>query len=274
MVKKEDTANDQADNVSPISEHLTGQPRKERRLRRGIYLLPNLITTGALFCGFYSIIAAMSGALEKAAIAIVVAGLLDALDGRIARMTNTQSSFGVQYDSLSDLVAFGVAPAILAFSWALRDLDNLGWMISFLYMACGALRLARFNTQPDNSTFTGLASPGAAGLLACAVWVYTDLTGLGVHGPLPDTSIQLGISAAVLTASLALLMVSNIRYYSLKAINFKDRVPFIYMLAVVMFFVVIFIYPPGVMLAMSFGYAISGPFQALLRRYRKVAGRE
>ena len=123
-------------------------------------------------------------------------------------------------------------------------------------------------------SYETVASPGAAGLLACAVWVYTDLTGLGVHGPLPDTSIQLGISAAVLTASLALLMVSNIRYYSLKAINFKDRVPFIYMLAVVMFFVVIFIYPPGVMLAMSLGYAISGPFQALLRRYRKVAGLE
>ena len=147
--------------------------RAEERagLRRGIYLLPNLITTGALFSGFFSIISAMSGALENAAVAILVSGVLDALDGRIARLTNTQSEFGVQYDSLSDLVAFGVAPAVLMFSWLLSDLGKIGWMVAFLYMACAALRLARFNTKPDNTVFFGLASPMAAGLLATSVWV-------------------------------------------------------------------------------------------------------
>jgi len=135
----------QAENVTPL-------PRRAG-LRRGIYLLPNLITTGALFSGFYSIIASMTGDLEQAAIAIVIAGFLDSLDGRIARLTNTQSEFGVQYDSLSDLVAFGVAPAVLMFSWTLNDLGKIGWFVAFLYMACAALRLARFNTAPENKVF-------------------------------------------------------------------------------------------------------------------------
>ena len=155
----------------PAGEAPTVTQLPERRgLRKGVYLLPNLITTGALFSGFYAIIAGMTGSFEAAAIAIVIAGFLDALDGRIARLTNTQSEFGVQYDSMSDLVAFGVAPAILLFSWALHDLGKIGWIIAFLYMCCAALRLARFNTAPDTKVFYGLASPAAAGTMATLVW--------------------------------------------------------------------------------------------------------
>ena len=162
-------------------------------LARGVYLLPNLITTGALFSGFYAIIAAMSGSLENAAIAIVIAGILDSLDGRIARLTNTQSEFGVQYDSLSDLVAFGVAPAVLLFSWVLSDLGKIGWMIAFLYMACAALRLARFNTAPDSKVFVGLASPAAAGTISTTVWTWVDNFD-------PVVSIQFTIVIAVFVA--------------------------------------------------------------------------
>ena len=182
------------------------QPQREG-LRRGIYLLPNLITTGALFSGFYAIISSMSGVLENAAIAIIIAGFLDALDGRIARLTNTQSEFGVQYDSLSDLVAFGVAPAVLMFSWVLSDLGKFGWLVAFLYMACAALRLARFNTKPDNTVFFGLASPMAAGVVATSVWVWVDNSA-------SDATLPIAIPMACMTVVAAILMVSNFRYYS------------------------------------------------------------
>lgn len=243
------------------------EAREERAgLRRGIYLLPNLITTGALFSGFYAVIAAMSGSFEKAAIAILTSGVLDAMDGRIARMTNTQSEFGLQYDSLSDLVAFGVAPAVLMFSFVLSGLGKVGWTIAFLYMACAALRLARFNTQPDNKVFTGLASPAAAGVIATTIWCWVD-NQLG-----KSTSIEIAIPMAVLTVALALLMVSGVRYYSPKQINLKGRVPFFYMLAVILLFTLIFTYPPGVILAIGLVYAASGPVQALLRRRNRSAG--
>jgi CDP-diacylglycerol---serine O-phosphatidyltransferase len=232
---------------------------ERKGLARGVYLLPNLITTGALFSGFYAIIAAMSGSLENAAIAIVIAGFLDSLDGRIARLTNTQSEFGVQYDSLSDLVAFGVAPAVLMFSWVLSDLGKIGWMISFLYMACAALRLARFNTAPEGNIFTGLPSPAAAGVLATFVWTWVDFFD-------PQVSIQLTVIIAALVAVAAVLMVSNIRYYSPKHINLKGRVPFIYMLGIVLLFTVIAMYPPGMLLCFGTVYGVSGPVQALFRR--------
>ncbi|MBD3647705.1 MAG: CDP-diacylglycerol--serine O-phosphatidyltransferase [Pseudomonadales bacterium] len=251
---------DEEQGVSSLSDH-----RGERtRIRRGIYLLPNLITTGALFSGFYGIIAAMSGALEKAAIAVVIAGFLDAMDGRIARMTNTQSEFGVQYDSLSDLVAFGVAPAVLMFSWVLSGLGNIGWMIAFLYMACAALRLARFNTQPDNKVFTGLASPAAAGTTATLVWLWAEHFG-------PPVSFELSVVAAIFVTIIALLMVSNIRYYSPKHINLKGRVPFTYMVGVVLLFLIIFVDPPGVLFTIGIIYGFSGPIQAVLRRRRRAA---
>ncbi len=251
--------------MSHLFENDTHDTHEERvGIRRGIYLLPNLITTGALFSGFYAIISAMSGALENAAIAIVIAGFLDAMDGRIARMTNTQSEFGLQYDSLSDLVAFGVAPAVLMFSFALSDLAKLGWTVAFLYMACAALRLARFNTQPDNKVFTGLASPAAAGTLATLVWVWVDNVDA-------TAGIELAIPMAVVTVVLALLMVSGVRYYSPKHLNLKGRVPFFYMLAVIVLFALIFTYPPGILLVTGVIYAATGPVQALLRHRSRRA---
>ncbi len=228
-------------------------------LRRGIYLLPNLITTGALFSGFYAIIAAMSGSLENAAIAIVIAGFLDALDGRIARMTNTQSEFGVQYDSLSDMVAFGVAPAVLMFSWVLSDLGKIGWMVAFLYMACAALRLARFNTKPDSSVFFGLASPMAAGVIATTVWVWIEYLKI-------PAEVHYAVPLAFLTGILALLMVSNVRYYSPKQLSMKEGVPFAYMLGIISLFALVFINPPVVLLIIGICYTFSGPIQALVRK--------
>ena len=245
------------ENVSPISEKMG----ERAGIRRGIFLLPNLITTGALFSGFYAIIGAMSGALEKAAIAIIIAGFLDALDGRIARMTNTQSEFGVQYDSLSDLVAFGVAPAVLMFSWVLSDLGNLGWAIAFLYMACAALRLARFNTNPDSSVFYGLASPMAAGVLATSVWVWIEKE---VQIPL---TLELVMPISAVTVGIAILMVSNIRYYNPKQID-MHHVPFRFFFVVVMLFALIFIDPPVVLMIMAIFYAVSGPVMALVRKSR------
>ena len=249
---------EQQESQDPKVTSMADRSEERAGLRLGIYLLPNLITTGALFSGFYAIISAMSGALENAAIAIIVAGVLDALDGRIARLTNTQSEFGVQYDSLSDLVAFGVAPAVLMFSWVLSDLGKLGWMAAFLYMACAALRLARFNAKPDNTAFVGLASPMAAGLLATSVWLWTDHIASTV-------TLPLAIPMAALTVAAAALMVSNFRYYSPKQID-MHRVPFIYMLGVVALFALIVANPPIVLLGLAVIYAGSGPVQAMLRK--------
>lgn len=265
MEDKDRAAEEPKDN-EPTPNSLTDlfETREERvGLRRGIYLLPNLITTGALFSGFYSIIASMSGDLDTAAIAIVVAGVLDAMDGRIARMTNTQTQFGLQYDSLSDLVAFGVAPAVMMFSWVLSDFGKLGWMIAFLYMACAALRLARFNTQPDNKVFTGLASPAAAGTMASIVWFWAVNFG-------QDAGVEVAIPAAVVTVSLALLMVSSVRYYSPKHLNLKGRVPFFYLLAATLIFALIATYPPNVLLAIGVLYVLSGPVQSVLRRRKSL----
>ncbi len=267
---------DKDNNVTPITEDPEGKPKgaiegaisnlfdvdsAEQRigLRRGIYLLPNLITTGALFSGFYAVIAALTGELENAAIAIVIAGFLDAMDGRIARLTNTQSEFGMQYDSLSDLIAFGVAPAVLMFSWVLSDLAKVGWTVAFFYMACTALRLARFNTAPDNKVFTGLASPAAAGTLATMVWVWVDNVEAAA-------GIEMAVPMAIVTSVLALLMVSGVTYYSPKQINLKGQVPFFYIVAVILLFALVFAYPPGVLLGIGIVYASSGPIWALLKR--------
>ena len=219
---------------------------------KGVYLLPNLLTSGAMFAGFYAILSAMDGNFAFAAIAIYVAMLFDGLDGRVARLTNTQSEFGVQYDSLSDMVSFGVAPAVLMFSWILESLGNFGWAAAFVYASCAALRLARFNVQVgsvDERFFIGLASPAAAGLVAALVWFAHD----------SEASIILAIVAAFVTASAGLLMVANVRYYSAKVIDLKGRVPFVAILAVIMMLVVISLNPPGVLLAMAVMYALSGP---------------
>lgn len=241
----------------PATEETSVTQLPQRKgLRKGVYLLPNLVTTGALLSGFYAIIAAMQGTFENACIAIVIAGFLDALDGRIARMTNTTSEFGVQYDSMSDLVAFGVAPAILLFSWALSDLGQLGWIVAFLYVCCAAMRLARFNTAPDTKVFFGLASPAAAGTMATLVWTWVDNLG-------PMENFRMSILVAVAATVMALLMVSNVRYFSPK--NIPGRVPFRYMIGAVLLFIVVAIYPPGMLLLVGLAYASSGPVQALFR---------
>src|SRR5690606_23400749 len=171
----------------------------EGRRRRGIYLLPNLITTGALFAGFYAIVAGMNGNFVPAALAIFVAMALDAADGRVARWTRTESRFGAEYDSLSDMVAFGVAPALVAFSWCLQPLGKVGWIATFVYMACAALRLARFNTKSSLASFTGLASPSAAAVMACTVWIWSEALGDA------EPSLSVAVIMALLTTALGLL---------------------------------------------------------------------
>ena len=228
--------------------------------RRGIYLLPNLFTTGALFSGFYAIVAAMNGMFEQSAIAVFVAMILDGLDGRVARMTNTQSEFGAQYDSLSDCISFGVAPALVSYSWSLSSLGKIGWMVAFVFAACAALRLARFNVQIDTADkryFTGLPSPAAAAVVAGMVWFGTE------HG-LDGQSIA--IVAALITAFAAVMMVSNIKYNSFKELDFKGRVPFVALLVVVLVLAVIASYPAGVLLAIFLVYALSGPLLFFRRK--------
>lgn len=236
-----------------------------KRRRKGIYLLPNLFTTGALFAGFYAIVAAINGRYEPAAISIFVAMVLDGMDGRIARMTNTQSDFGAEYDSLSDMVSFGLAPALVAYEWALVGLGKLGWLAAFIYTSAAALRLARFNTQAhvaDKKYFQGLPSPAAAAVVAGAIW-FAESYAIAAH------AISVPV-IFILTVSTALLMVSNIRYYSFKDLDLRGRVPFVAVLAIVLGFALISLDPAAV-LAVSFAaYLISGPVMTLLqiRRHR------
>jgi CDP-diacylglycerol--serine O-phosphatidyltransferase len=233
------------------------------RKRRGIYLLPNLFTTASLFSGFYAIVAAMQHRYEAAAIAIFIAMIWDTLDGRIARMTNTQSAFGAEYDSLSDLISFGVAPSLLIFQWSIVSLDKIGWLGAFIYTVTAALRLARFNTQvgtADKAYFQGLPSPAAAAMLAGSIWV---MDSHGINGA------DYNILMLFLGISIGLLMVSNVRYYSFKDLDLKNKVPFMWILLMVMIFVLISISPEHVLLAIFGGYAISGPIMTLLH-WRKL----
>jgi CDP-diacylglycerol---serine O-phosphatidyltransferase len=229
---------------------------------RGVYLLPNLFTTAALFCGFYAVISAMRGGFEAAAIAIFFAAVLDGMDGRIARLTNTQSKFGAEYDSLADMVSFGVAPALVMFSWALGNLGKFGWSAAFIFVACAALRLARFNTQAetaDKNYFTGLASPAAACIVASTVWVCYDLGWIGEQLP-----YEVSILVAFLTAAVGLLMVANVPYYSFKGIDFRGRVPFAVMLALVLVIGLATLDPPWFFLLVCLSYAASGPIMMLM----------
>jgi CDP-diacylglycerol--serine O-phosphatidyltransferase len=219
---------------------------------RGIYLLPNLLTTAALFAGFYAIVQAMNGRFENAAVAIFVAMILDGLDGRVARMTHTQSAFGAEYDSLSDMVSFGAAPALVIYEWALRDLGKLGWIAAFIYCAGAALRLARFNTNKDvvdKRYFQGMPSPAAAALIAGLVWVVIEFGASGADVRWP---------ACVLTVFAGVTMVSNIPYYSGKDINLRRSVPFMVIAAIALGFALISFYPPGVLFALFLVYAASG----------------
>ena len=239
-------------------------PRKPPR--RGIYLLPNLFTTGAMFAGFYAIVAAILGsvtqdpdAFKNAAIAVFVAALLDGMDGRVARLTGTQSEFGVQYDSLSDLVSFGLAPSLVMYTWSLQYLrdygpvwSKVGWCAAFLYAACAALRLARFNTQVgviDKRYFQGLASPAAAGLCMAYVWTMADF---GIEGQ------WLCFFTPIVAVIAGLLMVSRVRYFSFKTLPKNDRVPFVWMFFVVLIIIALVIKTALVLLVLATGYALSG----------------
>lgn len=220
--------------------------------RRGIYILPNLFTTAALFGGFFAIVQAMQGDFEKAAIAIFIAMVLDGLDGRVARLTRTQSAFGAEYDSLSDMVSFGAAPSLVMYEWALRDMGRLGWIAAFIYCAGAALRLARFNTTlevVDKRYFQGLPSPAAAALVAGFVWLMLDL-----NIPGPDVRYW----AAALTVFAGVTMVSNVRFSSFKDINLRKSVPFIVVAALVLVFGLVSSYPPGVLFGLFVAYALSG----------------
>lgn len=264
------------ESLLPIDEHIEeGHDNEGRKVRhRGVYLLPNLFTTANLFAGFYSIMCAINGNFTVAAATVFVAMVLDGLDGRVARMTNTQSAFGAEYDSLSDMVAFGLAPAIIAYQWALSELGNVGLTIAFIYVACAALRLARFNTQigvVDKRWFIGLASPAAAGVVAGVVWALSD-NGVGAV----DLPVAVIILFAILVALSGMLMVSNIKYYSFKDLDIKGRVPFVAILVVVLAFAVVFSDPPRILLLLFLVYALSGPVQYVLhlrkRKNRQQSG--
>ena len=226
--------------------------------RRGIYILPNLFTTGALFAGFYAIVQAMNGAYEQAAVAVFVAMVLDGLDGRVARMTKTQSAFGAEYDSLSDMVSFGAAPALIVYEWALRGMGKFGWMAAFLYCAGAALRLARFNTTlevVDKRYFQGLPSPAAAALVVGFIWVMGDL---GVAGP------DVAWLAAPLTIFAGVTMVTSVKFYSFKDINLRKSVPFVVVAAFALALALISSYPPGWLFGFFLVYALSGYVLAVL----------
>jgi CDP-diacylglycerol---serine O-phosphatidyltransferase len=257
--RRDDVQGDDAGVVAPAP-----RPRN-----RSIYLLPNLFTTGGLFAGFFAIIAASQGRFEAACVAIFIAAILDGVDGRVARLTNTQSEFGVQYDSLADLVSFGMAPALVMYYWALSSLKldgvtagKIGWLTAFLYAACAALRLARFNSQVaqvDKRWFIGLASPAAAAVMSSFVWTCVDL---GLDGA------RLRHVAIGVTVVAALLMVSRIRYSSFKGARGPrgDRVPFFAIVVVVAVLIALVLDPPKVLLAAFALYALSGPTLWLRRR--------
>jgi CDP-diacylglycerol--serine O-phosphatidyltransferase len=240
------------------------EPIPEIKRRRGIYLLPNLFTTAALFAGFYAITAAVNQRFELAAVAIFVAMILDGLDGRVARLTNTQSAFGGEYDSMADLISFGAAPALVMYIWALAGLGKAGWVAAFVHAAGAALRLARFNTQigtADKRYFQGLPSPSAAAILAGFIWTSVEY---GFSGP--DLAyVGLGLSIAT-----GLLMVSNFRYYSFKDVDLRGRMPFVKAILIMLAFAAVFTNPPLMLFVVFMGYAISGPVLTLfmLRKRR------
>jgi CDP-diacylglycerol--serine O-phosphatidyltransferase len=249
----------------------------ENKRRRGIYLLPNLFTTAALFFGFYAIVLANGDRFKVAALCVFVAMVFDSLDGRVARLTNTQSDFGVQYDSISDMVSFGIAPALVIYEWILHGMaamgptwGKIGWLGAFTYTACAALRLARFNTMVgtiDKKYFQGLPSPAAAAVVVSLVWVGDELNARGW---------PMEFLAWTLTVVAALLMVSNMRYYSFKEFDFRYRVPFVTIVVVVLAVAFAMINPPMVLFLVFLGYLVSGPVLTIagLRAQRRARAGE
>jgi CDP-diacylglycerol--serine O-phosphatidyltransferase len=233
---------------------------EEKRRRRGIYILPSLFTTASLFAGFYAIVQAMNGNFEYAPLAIFIAAILDALDGRIARLTHTESDFGAEYDSLVDMVSFGLAPALIMYEWALSGMGKIGWLAAFIYTAAAGLRLARFNTQVgvvDKRYFRGLPSPAAAAVVVGLVWV---LHANGVPGK------EISIAALIVTVMAGVLMVSNVRFRSFKDVDLRGRVSFMTILAMPLVLVLLFQDPPLVLFLTFLVYALSGPLGFVFRR--------
>jgi len=233
---------------------MTMDPTNRRqKMRKGIYILPNLFTTANLLCGFYSIIIAMKGDYFMAAVPLLIAFVMDGLDGRIARFTNTTSKFGAEYDSLSDLVAFGVAPAILVYTWGLTEFGKWGWIAASLFVICGALRLARFNVQIgiiESKVFNGLPIPAAASVVATGIMLYSYLGG---EGKFHHIAILIGVFV------IALLMVSNIKYYSFKDLNFFAKKPFMSFLLIVCVMIIVVAEKEIMIFTFALGYALSGP---------------
>jgi CDP-diacylglycerol--serine O-phosphatidyltransferase len=250
-------------------EHPEDKPvNEEIRRRRGIYILPSLFTTASLFAGFYAIVQAMNGNFEYAPLAIFISMVMDALDGRVARLTHTESDFGAQYDSIVDMVSFGLAPSLIMYEWTLSGMGKLGWLAAFIYTAGAGLRLARFNVQvgiADKRYFRGLPSPAAAALVMGLIWV---LQSNGVPGK------EISIGALLVTVFAGVLMVSNIRYRSFKDLDLRGRVPFMTILAVPLLFVLVFLDPPQVLFLIFLGYGLSGPLTVVFRSARGTEGKQ
>jgi CDP-diacylglycerol--serine O-phosphatidyltransferase len=249
-----------------MMDHFDETPApEEKRRRRGIYILPSLFTTASLFAGFYAIVQAMNGNFEYAPLAIFIAAILDALDGRIARLTHTESDFGAEYDSLVDMVSFGLAPALIMYEWALSGMGKIGWLAAFIYTAGAGLRLARFNTQvgvADKRYFRGLPSPAAAAVVVGLVWV---LHANGVPGK------EISIAALIVTVMAGVLMVSNVRFRSFKDVDLRGRVSFMTILAMPLVLVLLFQDPPLVLFLTFLVYALSGPLGFVFRRVHHEA---
>lgn len=255
------------EDVGDVDSHQSQNTKPfQGRSKRSIYLLPNLFTTGALFGGFYAILMSLQGNFSAAAISIFAAQFFDGLDGRVARMTNTQSEFGVEYDSLSDMVSFGVAPAILMYTWMLQPLGNFGWSAAFVYTACAALRLARFNVKSsgdDRRYFMGLASPPAAAIIWGSAWACHQL----------EPTMTLSVLFALITICTGLLMVSGFKYHSFKDVNLANKVPFTVVFAIVITIAVVMIDPPIVLLSMAIIYSLYAPVIQLFQYVRRKIAR-
>src|SRR3972149_1263501 len=236
---------------------------EKKKIKKGVYLLPNLITSASLFGGFYAIIASLDGNYEYAAIAIIISGILDGLGGRIARLTGSSSKFGVEYDSLADLIAFGLAPGVLIFTWALRPFGRYGWLAAFLFVVCGALRLARFNVQIttiESKRFNGLPVPAAAALIAATVLIFFHF---GYE------EITKHVTILIMVYALAFLMVSNVKYYSFKELNPAKRMPFRLLVGLIFLLIVIAAEPQGMFFIVTLGYAVSGAITTLIDKRMK-----
>lgn len=232
------------------------------KMRKGVYILPNLFTTGNLFCGFWAIISVFHEKFEYAAYAILLASVFDVLDGKVARLSGATSKFGVQYDSLADLVSFGIAPALLTFSWALRPYGKFGWLAAFLFVVCGALRLARFNVQSASGEvkyFKGLPIPAAALMIALTILLYLELI---------ETGWVKDIAVLAMIYILAFLMVSNIRYFSFKELDLAKRKPFSIFIFIILSMIVIIMQPVIVLFIFALAYVFSGPVM-MIRAWRK-----